>query len=56
VWIWTGVGIREREEAVAAVQSAILAGLRGAGIEIPFPQRDLHIKEPVDFRNRPGKE
>jgi small-conductance mechanosensitive channel len=56
VWIWTGVGIREREEAVAAVQSAILAGLRGAGIEIPVPQRDLHIKEPVDFRNRPGKE
>jgi small-conductance mechanosensitive channel len=56
VWIWTGVGIREREDTTAAAQTAILAGLRGVGIEIPFPQLDLHVKEPGESRHRPRKE
>jgi small-conductance mechanosensitive channel len=33
---------------------AIEAGLRAAGIEIPFPQRDLHIKSGVLQTRRPG--
>jgi potassium-dependent mechanosensitive channel len=36
--------VRERIKSMSELRFAILAALRGAGIGIPFPQRDLHIK------------
>jgi potassium efflux system protein len=43
LWAWT-----DRQEVFAAVRSrvaiAVHDALRDAGIEIPFPQRDLHVK------------
>lgn len=36
--------VRERVKSMSELRFAILAALRDAGISIPFPQRDLHIK------------
>lgn len=36
--------VRERIKSMSELRFAILAALREAGITIPFPQRDLHIK------------
>jgi small-conductance mechanosensitive channel len=33
-----------------AVHTAILGALRDNGIEIPFPQRDLHIRSTVESK------
>ncbi|HUU25848.1 MAG TPA: mechanosensitive ion channel domain-containing protein [Methyloceanibacter sp.] len=37
--------VRERIKSSSELRFAILAALRDAGISIPFPQRDLHIKD-----------
>jgi len=37
--------VRERIKSMSELRFAILAALRDAGISIPFPQRDLHIKD-----------
>jgi small-conductance mechanosensitive channel len=37
------------------VLAAVEAALRGAGIEIPFPQRDLHLRSAApEFRTALG--
>jgi potassium efflux system protein len=37
--------VRERIRSSSDLRFGILAALRGAGISIPFPQRDIHIKD-----------
>ena len=37
--------VRERVKSSSDLRFAILAALRDAGIGIPFPQRDIHIKD-----------
>ena len=37
--------VRERIKSMSELRFAILEALREAGISIPFPQRDLHIKD-----------
>jgi potassium efflux system protein len=36
--------LEDRMPLTHAVHQAVLAALREHGIEIPFPQRDLHVK------------
>jgi len=52
------VWIRDPQEGVAGVRSdvnlAIWKGFRDAGITIPFPQRDLHLKELPDSHEAPA--
>jgi potassium efflux system protein len=40
--------LADRLPLMHAVHGAILKALRENGIEIPFPQRDLHIKSTVE--------
>jgi potassium efflux system protein len=40
--------VRERINSSSNLRFAILAALRKAGISIPFPQRDIHIKSAKD--------
>jgi len=37
--------VRERIKSMSELRFAILAALREAGISIPFPQRDIHVKD-----------
>jgi len=49
LWVWselTDAGYSIRSELAVAVQEA----LEHAGIGVPFPQRDLHIKSDVPMR------
>jgi potassium efflux system protein len=54
LWVWT-----DRQDMLAMVRSRVAVGvhsaLRQAGIEIPFPQRDVHVKS-VDSRLPPADE
>lgn len=45
--------VRERIKSMSELRFAMLSALREAGISIPFPQRDLHIKggEPEEVQN-----
>lgn len=49
-----GIWIRDPKNGTANVKSGVLLNVwdrfREHGIEIPFPQRDLHIKTPGEFR------
>ncbi|MGE0440946.1 MAG: mechanosensitive ion channel family protein [Gemmatimonadales bacterium] len=42
--VWTASHIHVPKIFVSELNSAIFAELRGRGIEIPFPQRDLHVR------------
>jgi small-conductance mechanosensitive channel len=48
------IWIRDPEGGVSNVKSEVLLGVwdkfHAHGIEIPFPQRDLHIKPPAEFK------
>jgi small-conductance mechanosensitive channel len=52
LWVWT-----DHQDMFAAVRSrvaiAVHDALRAAGIEIPFPQRDLHVKSPEPALREP---
>jgi len=37
--------VRERIKSSSELRFAILAALKDVGISIPFPQRDIHIKD-----------
>ena len=49
-----GIWIRDPTNGTTNVKSDVLLNVwdrfRQHGIEIPFPQRDLHIKSPGEFR------
>jgi len=48
--------VRERIKSSSELRFAILGALRDAGISIPFPQRDLHIKDgAAPLARAPGK-
>ncbi len=48
--------LSDRLPLMHAVHSSILAALRKNGIEIPFPQRDLHVRSvSEDVKGRDGK-
>jgi small-conductance mechanosensitive channel len=44
LYCWTGdSGHRERYALQYALRKAVFAAFRREGIEIPFPQRDVHV-------------
>jgi potassium efflux system protein len=43
--------LTDRLPLTHAVHDAILKALRENGIEIPFPQRDLHIRSTVEHKS-----
>ncbi len=45
--VWTADMTHRPGVLKSELNFAIWDNLKEAGIEIPFPQRDLHIKEPV---------
>jgi small-conductance mechanosensitive channel len=45
--VWTRELLHQRLELVSRVNFAINAVFRLHGIQIPFPQRDLHVRGPV---------
>jgi len=45
--------LSDRLPLTHAVHESILAALRENGIEIPFPQRDLHIRSTVEMPSKP---
>ncbi|MEZ5826945.1 MAG: mechanosensitive ion channel [Hyphomicrobiales bacterium] len=47
--------VRERIKWSSELRFAVLAALRKAGISIPFPQRDIHIKDEPAPEKRPGR-
>ena len=42
--VWTNVRINPPEKVISVLNFAIFEALKKAGIEIPFPQRDLRIR------------
>jgi potassium efflux system protein len=44
VWV-TGQGVRQPIQVKAAYYWALESKFREYGIQIPFPQRDLHMRE-----------
>lgn len=53
IYFWTGVGIYEREEVLSRVMSTTVAALLNAGIEIPYPRRDVALKGSMDGGGKP---
>jgi len=54
--IWIQHPQQGMANVASEVQMAIWEGFREHGVEFPFPQRDLHLKEPVTVRfEEPGK-
>ncbi len=52
LWVWTRDKLHRRTVFISALNFAIWAKFRSNGIEIPFPQTDLHIKTgKIKFRN-----
>ena len=49
--MWTN-DLDDRWAMVSDLRAAIFAGFKQAGIEIPFPQLDLHVRS--DFRQDAG--
>jgi len=41
---WVDLGVSARERVISDLYRGLLAALREAGMEVPFPQRDLHIR------------
>jgi small-conductance mechanosensitive channel len=48
--IWVSAALSEREQTTTNARKAIFTALVTAGIQIPYPQYDLHIKDPVELR------
>ncbi len=51
--IWIDVRYVPRREVRSVLYFAIFDAFKKAGIEIPFPQRDVHIKRPIERPQRP---
>jgi small-conductance mechanosensitive channel len=47
--IWTREMLHRRGEFISRVNYAIHGCLARHGVEIPFPQRDLHLRSSVPF-------
>lgn len=47
--VWTSELLHRRGEFISRVNYAIHASLARHGVEIPFPQRDLHLRSSVPF-------
>ncbi len=44
LWVWTKEKLQRKTVFISALNFAIWEKFRAGGIEIPFPQTDLHIK------------
>lgn len=51
--IWIDVRYVPRREVRSTLYFAIFDAFKKAGIEIPFPQRDIHVKPPIEHSQRP---